>query len=110
MENLIGNAWKHAGRREGAVIQFDQAEVDGQPVCFVRDNGPGFDMAVADKLFLPFQRLPGTEAGGDGIGLAIVDRIIRRHGGKVWAESKPGAGATFFFTLEQTAHPTLTGK
>lgn len=99
LDNLIGNAWKYCAREEKAVIEFGVTEVDGQPACFVRDNGPGFDMAHAAKLFLPFQRLPGTEAEGHGIGLATVDRIIRRHGGRVWAESKPSAGATFYFTL-----------
>lgn len=102
LDNLIGNAWKYAGSREGAVIEFGVTEVGGKPAFFVRDNGPGFDMALADKLFLPFQRLPGTNVEGHGIGLATVDRIVRRHGGRVWAESAPGQGATFFFTLEQT--------
>ena len=98
MKNLIGNACKYAGNREGAEIEFGVTDVDGKQACFVRDNGPGFDMALADRLFLPFQRLPGTDAKGQGIGLATVERIIRRHGGKVWAESEPGKGATFFFT------------
>jgi light-regulated signal transduction histidine kinase (bacteriophytochrome) len=100
LENLIGNAWKYTGNREGAVIEFGMTEVDGKPTCFVRDNGPGFDMAFADKLFIPFQRLPGTEVEGHGIGLATVERIVRRHGGRVWAESEPGGGATFLFTLK----------
>lgn len=99
LDNLIGNAWKYCGKQEKAVIEFGVTEVDGQPAYFVRDNGPGFDMAFAAKLFLPFQRLPGTKAAGHGIGLATVDRIISRHGGKVWAESKPNEGATFYFTL-----------
>ena len=99
-DNLIGNAWKYCGKQEKAVIEFGVTEVDGQPAYFVRDNGPGFDMAFAAKLFLPFQRLPGTKAAGHGIGLATVDRIISRHGGRVWAESKPREGATFYFTLE----------
>jgi signal transduction histidine kinase len=99
LDNLIGNAWKYAGSREGAVIEFGVTEVDGKPACFVRDNGPGFDMARADKLFLPFQRLAGTDVAGHGIGLATVEKIVRRHGGRVWAESKPGEGATFFFTF-----------
>jgi signal transduction histidine kinase len=99
LDNLIGNAWKYAGSREGAVIEFGVTEVDGKPAYFVRDNGPGFDMAFADKLFLPFQRLAGTDVEGHGIGLATVERIVRRHGGRVWAESKPGEGATFFFTF-----------
>jgi light-regulated signal transduction histidine kinase (bacteriophytochrome) len=100
LDNLIGNAWKYCGNEEKALIEFGVTEVDGQPAYFVRDNGPGFDMAFAAKLFLPFQRLPGTKAAGHGIGLATVDRIISRHGGRVWAESKPREGATFYFTLE----------
>ena len=101
LDNLIGNAWKYSGSREGAVIEFGVTEVAGTSVYFIRDNGPGFDMALADKLFLPFQRLPGTDVEGHGIGLATVDRIVRRHGGRVWAESTPGEGATFFFTLDE---------
>jgi signal transduction histidine kinase len=99
LDNLIGNAWKHgAGPRE-TVIEFGRTELAGEAVCFVRDNGPGFDMALADQLFQPFQRAPGTEVAGSGIGLATVERIVRRHGGRVWAESRPGAGATFYFTM-----------
>ena len=100
LDNLVGNAWKFTGSQEGAVIEFGVAEREGRPVYFVRDNGPGFEMALADKLFIPFQRLPGTDVEGHGIGLATVDRIVRRHGGRVWAESEQGRGATFFFTLE----------
>jgi PAS domain S-box-containing protein len=100
LENLLGNAWKYTGVREEAVIEFGVTEIDGTPACFVRDNGPGFAMADAEKLFLPFQRLPGAEEfRGHGIGLATVERIVRRHGGRVWAESEPGNGATFYFTL-----------
>lgn len=99
LDNLIGNAWKYSGSREGAFIEFGVTEVAGISAYFIRDNGPGFDMALADKLFLPFQRLPGTDVEGHGIGLATVERIVRRHGGRVWAESTPGEGATFFFTL-----------
>ncbi|HEY6871174.1 MAG TPA: PAS domain S-box protein [Geobacteraceae bacterium] len=107
LENLIGNAWKYTGQREEAVIEFGKAEVDGMPACFVRDNGAGFDMAYAEKLFLPFQRLPGVDAfRGHGIGLATVERIIRRHGGKVWAEGEPGKGATFWFTVPAQSPPT----
>jgi PAS domain S-box-containing protein len=99
LDNLIGNAWKYSDKREETVIEFGVTEVDGQPAYFVRDNGPGFDMALAARLFLPFQRLPGSDVEGHGIGLATVDRIVRRHGGKVWADSRPSEGATFFFTL-----------
>jgi signal transduction histidine kinase len=99
LDNLIDNAWKYAGSREEAVIEFDVTDADGKPACFVRDNGPGFDMALADKLFLPFHRHSETDVDGHGIGLATVERIVRRHGGRIWAESKPGEGATFFFTL-----------
>jgi PAS domain S-box-containing protein len=99
LDNLIGNAWKYSGNREGTVIEFGVTEKEGQQVCFVRDNGPGFDMAKADKLFLPFQRIHESNVKGHGIGLATVERIIRRHGGRVWAEGEPGKGATFYFTL-----------
>jgi PAS domain S-box-containing protein len=102
LENLFGNAWKFTGMREEAVIEFGMTEIDGQPACFVRDNGPGFAKEDADKLFIPFQRLPGTEEyRGFGIGLATVDRIIRRHGGRVWAVGELGNGATFYFTLPE---------
>ncbi|MHB8708179.1 MAG: sensor histidine kinase [Desulfuromonadales bacterium] len=97
--NLIGNAWKFSGKKNMSVIEFGETAIDGKPAYFVRDNGPGFDMALADKLFLPFQRLPGTDVEGHGIGLATVDRIVRRHGGRIWAESRSNAGATFYFTL-----------
>ncbi|MGC9520074.1 MAG: sensor histidine kinase [Desulfuromonadaceae bacterium] len=96
--NLIGNAWKYAGAREGAIIEFGTTSRDGEQVCFVRDNGPGFDMELAQRLFLPFQKLPGASDEGHGIGLATVERIVKRHGGTVWAESETGIGATFFFT------------
>ncbi|MDO9080524.1 MAG: ATP-binding protein [Desulfuromonadales bacterium] len=99
-KNLLGNAWKYSGSVEKTVIEFGVTEQEGKPVFFVRDNGPGFEMAMADKLFIPFQRLPGTGVEGHGIGLATVERIVKRHGGRVWAESGEGRGATFFFTLE----------
>jgi len=102
LDNLIGNAWKYSGTQEGTFIEFGATEIDGKPVYFVRDNGPGFDMAFADKLFQPFQRLPGTQAEGLGIGLATAERIVKRHGGRIWAESAPGNGATFFVSLEAT--------
>jgi len=100
MENLLGNSWKYTRCRENALIEFGIFEQDGQTVCFVRDNGAGFDMRYAEKLFVAFQRLHGTEEyEGKGIGLATVQRIIHRHGGKVWAEGKVEEGATFYFTL-----------
>ena len=100
LENLLGNAWKYTGKEQEALIEFGLKEIGAHRACFVRDNGSGFDMADMDKLFLPFQRLPGTEQfKGHGIGLASVERIIRRHGGKIWAEAEPGKGATFYFTL-----------
>jgi light-regulated signal transduction histidine kinase (bacteriophytochrome) len=100
LDNLIGNAWRYSGNREGTVIEFGVIEREGKRAYFVRDNGPGFDMAYAEKLFIPFQRLPGAEEfKGNGIGLAIVERIIKRHGGRIWAESGLGRGDTFYFTL-----------
>lgn len=101
LQNLLGNAWKYSSKRTDAVISVGQTpNAAGQSVFFVKDNGAGFDMAHAEKLFEPFQRLHGVaEFPGTGIGLATVSRIIMRHGGRIWAESAPGAGATFFFTL-----------
>ncbi|HEY4743760.1 MAG TPA: CHASE3 domain-containing protein [Desulfuromonadaceae bacterium] len=100
LANLIGNAWKYTAMREEAKIEFGVMEVEGQSACFVRDNGAGFDMADAGKIFTPFQRLAGVEEyRGFGIGLATVERIIRRHGGRIWAEGELEKGATFFFTL-----------
>lgn len=106
MENLVGNAWKYSSHNESAVIEFGVAEIEGETTYFVRDNGSGFDMEYADRLLLPFQRLPGAEeCQGFGIGLATVDRIINRHGGRVWAEGEPGKGATFYFTLNERTGP-----
>ena len=100
LNNLFDNAWKHTGKCEEAMIEFGTEEFEGKPACFVRDNGVGFAMADAEKLFKPFQRLPGTEEfAGKGVGLATVDRIVRRHGGKIWAEGAPGKGSCFRFTL-----------
>jgi PAS domain S-box-containing protein len=101
MENLLGNAWKFSSQRAQAEIKVGQTrDAAGAPVFFVRDNGAGFDMAYVDKLFEPFQRLHGvSEFPGTGIGLATVSRVVERHGGRIWAESSPGNGASFFFTL-----------
>jgi len=98
--NLFGNAWKFTASVPEAVIRFESMDSGGERVYCVSDNGVGFDMAYADKLFSPFQRLhPEQEYGGSGIGLSIVRRIVARHGGKIWAKSAPSEGATFFFTL-----------
>jgi len=101
LENLIGNAWKFTRLRPDPRLGMGEtATAQGERAWFIRDNGAGFDPAHAGKLFEPFQRLhPEAEFEGTGIGLAIVQRIIRRHGGRVWAEAEPGAGATFCFTL-----------
>jgi len=102
LANLLGNAWKFTGKCAQARIEFGSSSERGGPdAYFVRDNGAGFDMRYAEKLFGAFQRLHRVEEfPGTGIGLATVQRIVRRHGGRVWAEGKPGAGATFHFTLE----------
>lgn len=100
LENLLGNAWKFTAGQPQATVSVGASWVDGELVCTVRDNGPGFDMAQAGKLFGMFQRLHSVaEFPGHGIGLANVRRIVTRHGGRIWAESAPGAGAAFHFTL-----------
>lgn len=99
LENLLGNAWKYTSKTPGARIEFGVAAASGTTTYFVRDNGVGFDMAYAGKLFGAFQRLHGAEFEGTGIGLATVQRIIQRHGGTIRAEGTVGGGATFYFTL-----------
>ena len=100
MENLIGNAWKYSSRVPQPQITIGTVNVDGRTAFYVRDNGAGFDMKEAHRLFAPFQRLhASTEFEGTGVGLAAVHRIMQRHGGRIWAESEPGQGATFFFEL-----------
>jgi signal transduction histidine kinase len=102
--NLLSNAWKFTSKQASAHIEFGQAEVNGVAAFFVRDDGVGFDPAYADRLFGAFQRLHGmTEFAGTGIGLATVQRIIHRHGGRIWAESAVDCGATFYFTLSKSA-------
>src|SRR5258708_1982022 len=104
LENLLSNAWKFTSKRESAHIAFGMARGNGTPAYFVRDDGVGFDPAYADRLFGAFQRLHATtEFAGTGVGLATVQRIVHRHGGHIWAESAVGQGATFYFTMGETA-------
>jgi len=101
LENLLGNAWKFTAKQPRARIDFVAETTSGRTVYQVRDNGAGFDMAYAAKLFLPFSRLHSSQDfEGTGVGLATVQRVVRRHGGAVWAEGKIGGGATFSFTLD----------
>jgi light-regulated signal transduction histidine kinase (bacteriophytochrome) len=102
LENLIGNAWKFSSKRSDAKIQIASKGQGDAREFFVRDNGAGLDMNYADKLFGPFQRLHSQkDFPGTGIGLATVQRIVHRHGGRIRVESTPGEGATFFFTLHE---------
>ncbi|HET9992956.1 MAG TPA: ATP-binding protein, partial [Kofleriaceae bacterium] len=99
--NLVGNAWKFTGNVAHARIEVGEIQCDGARAFYVRDNGAGFAMAHAANLFGPFQRMHTVrEFAGTGIGLATAQRIVHRHGGRIWAESAVDAGATFYFTLE----------
>jgi light-regulated signal transduction histidine kinase (bacteriophytochrome) len=100
MENLLSNSWKFTRKHHAPRIEFGKEQSRVTPVFYIRDNGAGFDMKYANKLFGAFERLhsPG-EYEGHGIGLATVQRIVQRHGGHAWAEGRPGEGAIFYFTL-----------
>lgn len=111
LANLISNAVKYTRPREVAVIEIGETTMGRQRTFFVRDNGVGFDMKNAKKLFVPFQRLHGDEEfEGTGIGLATVQRIVEKHKGRVWVESQPGAGTTFFFTLNTESRAAARGS
>lgn len=106
LSNLISNAWKYSSKTPSARIEIGEMEKCGQKIYYLRDNGAGFDMKFAAKLFVPFMRLHSDrEFPGTGIGLAIVKRVIEKHAGKIWAESEPGRGATFYFTLSMKGRP-----
>jgi signal transduction histidine kinase len=100
LENLIRNAWKFTSKRKNARIEFGQMEKNGRPCFFIKDNGVGFDEKDSEELFKPYKRLHSQqEFKGSGIGLAIVKRIVNRHGGEIWAEGEKDKGATFYFYL-----------
>ena len=103
MENLLNNAWKYTSKTSGACIEVGKQNIGSEEVFFVKDNGAGFNMARADKIFGAFQRLHNhDDFEGSGIGLATVQRIIHRHGGRIWAEAELDKGACFFFTLPES--------
>lgn len=99
LQNLLENAWKYTSKQAAARIQFGATSLCGIEVYYVKDNGAGFDMAHENKLFQPFERLHGSEFEGIGIGLATALQIVKRHGGKIWAEGRVDHGATVYFTL-----------
>jgi light-regulated signal transduction histidine kinase (bacteriophytochrome) len=102
LENLLGNAWKYTSKRDHASITLGVLAQGGETVYYLQDNGAGFDMAHRERLFTPFQRLHRErDFPGTGIGLATVQRIIHRHGGRIWADGQIGQGATFYFTLNR---------
>jgi signal transduction histidine kinase len=109
LENLLGNAWKFTSKRESCCIEFGRTSRDGRLAYYVRDDGAGFDPAYASRLFGAFQRLHDkSDFPGTGVGLATVQRIIQRHGGRIWAESAVERGATFYFTLPETMQGGLS--
>jgi len=105
LENLLSNAWKFTKGRPDARIELKAIKKEGKTIYVVQDNGAGFDMQYAQKLFKPFQRLHGQEFEGTGVGLATVKRIINRHGGEIWAEGEVAKGAVFYFTLPDSILP-----
>jgi len=111
LDNLMRNAWKYTSRQADTRIEFGATERDGEQVFYLRDNGVGFDPRFAERLFQPFQRLhSASEFEGTGIGLATVWRLVQRHGGRIWAESAPGQGATFRFTLRANPQAPQSGE
>jgi light-regulated signal transduction histidine kinase (bacteriophytochrome) len=109
LANLFDNAWKYTSRTAGARIEFAERRENGERIFTIHDNGAGFDMAYAAKLFTAFQRLHSDrEFDGTGIGLATVQRIVHRHGGRIWADGAVGRGATFHFTIDPSSPAEAT--